>query len=323
MSIFRKTTLGCPACQTPVEFEEVHSLNADRRPDLRLAILDDTFQQEVCPKCSVRFRLDPAFNLMDTQRGQWIAAAPLTALQDWKAQEQHARKLFDRAYGPEASAIAQEIGVGLKPRITFGWPALREKVLVSEHLLDDVVVELCKALVMRNSDSPISAATELRLVQVLDGDLIFAWLKSADEARGTSMRVARKLYDEVATDNTGDWDELKGEFEGSLFVDLNRMMISGETPAKPPAAPPTRPGEEPAPAAGSQAAMAAAPAPAPEEKDEAEEEAADAEEPEAEESDDSGKKGAKKKSNKKASAKAAAAKKGASKKGSSAKKKKK
>jgi hypothetical protein len=199
----------------------------------------------------MRFRLDPAFNLMDTQRGQWIAAAPLTALQDWKAQEQHARGLFQRAYGSEASELAQEIGAALKPRITFGWPGLREKVLVSEHLLDDVALEMCKAVIMRNSDSPVSAETELRLVNVLDGDLVFAWIKSADESLGPSMRVAKALYDEVIADTTGDWDELKGDFADALFVDLNRLMISGETQAKPPAAPPARPGEVAGPTADS------------------------------------------------------------------------
>jgi CpXC protein len=230
MSIFRNTTLSCPVCDTKVDFKAVHSVNADRRPDLRESILDETFQQQRCPNCDTQFRLDPEFNLLDAQRGQWIAAAPLTQLSDWRNEEQHARDLFDRAYGPESNAVAQDIGKDLKPRVTFGWPALREKLLASEFFLDDVVLEMCKAFVMRNSNSPISADTELRLIGVEAGDLIFGWLTIADESLGPTMRVARTVYDQIAVDESGDWAELKESFNDTLFVDLNRMMIAGYAP---------------------------------------------------------------------------------------------
>src|ERR1019366_224757 len=166
MSIFRTTTLGCPACQTAVEFEAVHSVNADRRPDLRVEILEDKFQQQACPKCGRTFRLDPEFVYTDVQRGQWIGASPLSLLMQWHAQEKRARDLFGFAYGPDSAELAQEIGAKLKPRITFGWPALREKLLVSEHFLDDITLELCKMVVLRSADSPISAESELRLIDV-------------------------------------------------------------------------------------------------------------------------------------------------------------
>jgi len=237
VSIFRKTSLACPACKAAVEFDEVHSVNADRRPDLRLAILDDTFQQQVCPNCGRQFRLDPAFNLMDTRYGQWIDAAPLSELKNWKAREEHSRSLFNRAYGAEASELAQEIGAGLTPRLTFGWPALREKLLAAENQLDDTALELCKAVVMRNADSPVSARSELRLIDVTEDELTFAWMLSADESPGPTLRLGRALYEEVAADGDGDWDELKDDFANALFVDLNRLMISGEapqTPAEPP-----------------------------------------------------------------------------------------
>lgn len=230
MSIFRKTSLACPACKAAVEFDEVHSVNADRRPDLRLAILDDTFQQQVCPSCGRQFRLDPAFNLMDTRYGQWIDAAPLSELKNWKAREEHSRSLFNRAYGVEASEPAQEIGAALTPRITFGWPALREKLLSAENQLDDAALELCKAVVMRNSDSPVAASSELRLIDVTDDELILAWMLSADESLGPTLRLSRALYEEVAADVDGDWEELKEDFANALFVDLNRLMIAGEAP---------------------------------------------------------------------------------------------
>jgi len=256
VSIFRKTTLACPACKAAAEFDEVHSVNADRRPDLRLAILDDTFQQQVCPSCGRQFRLDPAFNLMDIRYGQWIDAGPLSELKNWRAREEHARSLFNRAYGAEASELAQEIGAALTPRITFGWPALREKLLAAENQLDDAALELCKAVVMRNSDSPVSAKSELRLIDVTEDELILAWMLSADESLGPTLRLSRALYEEVAADADGDWEELKEDFANALFVDLNRLMIAGEASPKRAEAPSgfTAKAPEASPAPGANAA---------------------------------------------------------------------
>lgn len=251
MSIFRPISLPCPSCQAKVGFQAVHSVNADRRPDLRADILAQTFQQERCPACGAQFRLDPEFNLMDTKRGQWVAAAPLAKLSDWVEVEKHARELFDRAHGPESNPMAQEIGKGLTPRITFGWPALREKLLVSEYGLDDVVLELCKMFIMRNSDSPISAETELRLIDVVDADLVMGWTIAADGTPGPSMRLARTVYDQIAEDEEGDWEDLAANFDDVLFVDLNRLLMDRK-PKAPSVAETTEgvpepPVEEPAP----------------------------------------------------------------------------
>ena len=40
MSLFESAKSPCPKCGTPHAFEVVASVNADRRPDLRAAILD-------------------------------------------------------------------------------------------------------------------------------------------------------------------------------------------------------------------------------------------------------------------------------------------
>ncbi len=225
MSIFRPTTLPCPACGTPVEFEANHSVNADRRPDLRNDILEETFQEQACPKCGESFRLDPEFNLLDMQRGQWIAAAPLASLGQWKEMEDRAKSIFDRAYGDDAPEAAQEIGKTLTPRVTFGWPALREKLLAHDNDLDDVTLELCKAFIMRSVDSPIAAESELRLLDVGPEGLSFGWLLSADGSLGPTMKVARTLYDQIAADEDGAWEELREEVSAGYFVDINRLLI--------------------------------------------------------------------------------------------------
>lgn len=226
MSLFKPITLPCPACGTDVQFQAVHSVNADARPDLRTQILADAFQQQTCPKCGKTFRLDPEFNLIDTQRGAWIAAAPLAKLTQWKEVEDHAKSIFERAFGEDAAEGAQEIGKKLRPRITFGWPALREKLVAIDNDLDDVTLELCKAFILRSVNSPVAADTELRLLAATPTELAFGWLQPADRSAGPAMRVARTVYDQIAADKEGAWEELREEVSAGLFVDLNRLLLA-------------------------------------------------------------------------------------------------
>ena len=229
MSLFRSTQIACPACQVTFEVEAVHSVNADRRPDLRQEILDGSFQQIACTACKTRFRLDPSFNYLDVGRGQWIAAEPVTGLADWPVREAAARELFERAYGAQAGELAREVGSGLKPRLTFGWPAVREKLVAGEHGLDDVAVEACKAAAMRaQAELPFSGEADLRLVAVDPGRLVLAWVNPADNAMGELLAVPRTLYDEIVADEEGDWFAFKSDYEGALFVDMNRVLLTQE-----------------------------------------------------------------------------------------------
>lgn len=232
MSIFATVSLPCPRCQTPVHFHSVHSVNADRRPDLREAILKGEFQRETCPACGAGFRLDAAFVYTDLGRGQWIAAQPVTGLDDWTERERQARALFDSSYGPGAPPLVQEIGRRLTPRIVFGWSALREKLIAAAAGLDDHVLELLKTAVMRNLPSaPFSAATSPRLMDFEPGGgrLLVGWVRNADDAVGDLHWVARELYDEIAADaDQGDdavWADLRAQFDGALFVDVDRLLV--------------------------------------------------------------------------------------------------
>jgi hypothetical protein len=227
MSIFSSVSLLCPACNTAVDFEGVHSLNADSRPDLRVDILEERFQRQECLNCGVAFRLDPDFNLLDTGRGDWIAAKPVAALQSWQAVEAQAQDLFKRTYGEEAPDMAREVGRELRPRLTFGWPALRERLLARDQGLDDVTLELCKAYMMRSIDSPISAESELRLLKFQGDDLVFGWLLAVDGSLDSTMTVARALYDQIAADEEGAWAELREALSGGCyFVDINRLLMA-------------------------------------------------------------------------------------------------
>ncbi|MEO5881508.1 MAG: CpXC domain-containing protein [Caldimonas sp.] len=232
MSLFKTTALACPSCARPLSFETVYSVNADRRPDLRAAIIDGSFQRMSCPHCGAGFRLDTDFTLLDIKRGQWIVAAPVAAIADWEAREAQAREMFARAYGEEAPPIARELGQGLEPRIVFGWPALREKLVAADLGLDDVALEAVKATVLRSSATiPGRAVAELRLIAADKKDLLLAWQRSYDGAAGEVLSAPRALHDQIAADTGEGWAPFRAGFEGALFVDLKRDLVPGREAA--------------------------------------------------------------------------------------------
>lgn len=227
MSVFNTMALACPSCGEKMDFEAVASVNADRRPDLRDEIVDGTFQRTDCPKCGVSFRLDPDMVYLDIGRGQWIAVFPATDLGDWEGREAQARDSFARAYGDEASPAAKAIGGDLHARVAFGWAALREKLLATQHGLDDKLLELMKIAMIRGLENPpLGDGSELRLVEVDEEEdsLILAWIQAQDESVIEMMKVPRSLYDEIAEDGEG-WDALRDSVAAGMFVDMQRLFI--------------------------------------------------------------------------------------------------
>jgi hypothetical protein len=233
MSRFQIEKVNCPACGKPVDFPVNYSVNADRRPDFRDAILDGSFQREACPHCEAQFRLEPEITYLDVGRRQWILVQPVSKLDLWTDLELYARVCFEAAYGGGAAEMAQEIGRGLLPRVTFGWAALREKVLCGEEQLDDVAVELLKTAMLRSlDDAPLGDDVELRLIAVAGDDLVMAWLRAAEDQPLEFITVPRSLYSEIAADKSGGWKGLRDELSSGPFVDIHRLLVA---PAEEPA----------------------------------------------------------------------------------------
>lgn len=226
MSLFNQVTAECPKCGAEIHAEAVASINADRRPDLRQQIMDALFQAETCASCGTEFRLPPSFTYVDQARGQWLITYPADEVVNWPALEEQAAIVFARAYGVDAPPAAREIGATLTPRIAFGWPAVREKLICRDLDLDDVTLELLKIAVMRTVQRPPFAdTTELRLVGTEDGELKLAWLDSTTEASLAVLPVPRDIYDDIAGD-TAAWAGLREQLAGHAFADLNRLLVA-------------------------------------------------------------------------------------------------
>lgn len=232
MSLFRTISATCPHCSTAQAFEAAYSVNADRRPDFRDAILANTFQFETCENCGENFRLDPGFIYLDVGRGLWISAQPAVALGDWQDEAQKAEQAMAQSYGTDASGPAQEVGKDLQTRVTFGWPALREKITANAAGLDDVALELTKVALMRTQrDLALSTGHELRLQVADEDELSVAVIEAHSEAVIETLQLPIGFYRSIAEqiDDWGDTARMLGE---GAFVDVQKLYIGDPTDAE-------------------------------------------------------------------------------------------
>jgi CpXC protein len=228
MSVFQMETVTCPGCGQSMKFHVNYSVNADRRPDFRDAILDGTFQRQACPSCGKSTRLEPEMTYFNVGRGQWLLVRPAGSLADWPALEEQARATFETAYGPGTPPAVREMGRSLKPRVTFGWSALREKLLCAELGLDDVTLELLKMALLRSlNELPLADDVELRLTKAEGDELVLRWIKAASEQPLEELRVPKSLYDDIVA-APGDWKELRAQLTAGPFVDVHRLLVPAE-----------------------------------------------------------------------------------------------
>jgi len=205
--------------------DAVGSVNADRRPDYRDDILNDRFQDVTCENCKATFRLQPKFNYLDAGRRQWIAAFPSAQLLDWDIAEGEVAALFEVSYGKKAPQAAQDVGADLDVRLTFGWPAVREKILAREYDLDDAVLEILKLDLIRRTDSaPIGTGIEVRLVGASDDLLTMVWLDGPTEKPLQELHVPMEHYKAIA-DNMEPWQKIRARIEDSVFVDIQKLYM--------------------------------------------------------------------------------------------------
>ncbi|GHF37386.1 CpXC domain-containing protein [Seohaeicola zhoushanensis] len=225
MSLFSQMNVLCPNCGKTQNIAGVGSVNADRRPDLRAAIMDDSFQMMICGDCGTAFRLEPLFNYLEVDKGLWIAAMPGREMPEYIEVEDRAMGVFEISYGERAPAAAKAIGKDLKPRVTFGWPGVKEKLTIDELGLDDVIVEKLKLELMRRlPEVPLGPGTELRLMGGGESALSFAWVQTVGEAQEQGFSVDRALYDEIAGNEAG-WAKIHARLTDGPFVDMQKLYM--------------------------------------------------------------------------------------------------
>lgn len=230
MSLLHTETLPCPFCGAEAEREIANSVAAERRPDLRMAILDGSFQKTVCDSCGKTFRINPTLTYMDTERGTWILTLPCDKRPLWDSFESGALSIFNDSFGTNAPPAARGLGERLRARVTFGWSGLREKLLCEEFAIDDTTLELLKLLLLRTIEAGnLTENAALRLIARNEaGDLVMAWLSDATEGGTEIIEVPASLLADIAGDKA--WDAARAELSNGPFVDAGKLLVSPELP---------------------------------------------------------------------------------------------
>lgn len=225
MSIFKEVQVICGNCGHEQAVNLANSVNIDRRPDLRKPILDGSFQAQACAQCSTTMRIPSSMTYIDSARGQWIVVDQIRKIPAWQSTETFVRDLFESAYGAEAPEVAQEMGADLTPRLVFGWPALREKLVAADQSVNDLSLEILKMEILRNvPEPPLADKMELRLTGGTPEELQFTWIETETEAPVSTLAVPRSTYADI-DDQPEDWYEVRDKFDGALFVDMTRLLV--------------------------------------------------------------------------------------------------
>ena len=169
--------------------------------------------------------MEPSFTYVELKAGHFIVVAPLTARDEVEKHEARALAAFDASYGAAAPPAVRRLVSNITPRVVFGWAALLEKLVIQQAGLDDVQVELAKALVLKEvTDAPLGAGVELRLLRVEDGQLVFVWLNTATDDIDDAIGLDLAAYEDIAADPE-PWAPLRAELAAGPWVDLSRLML--------------------------------------------------------------------------------------------------
>lgn len=219
MSLSEIRDCACPACGAVAPLEFWSSLERDERDN----VLTGSLQRHSCISCGAETRFPPALTYFDADAGLWLAARPPEAATDWAAAELEAHTDFKASFGDAAPLIAQELGKALRGRLTFGWPALREKLLLSAFGLDDVTAELVKLVVLRDrAGNPLTQGTDLRVTDLRGPTLELAWMDSVTGIPVDVFEAPLALYDTLKNDET--WAQPRATMTDGLFVDIGRIL---------------------------------------------------------------------------------------------------
>jgi len=165
MSTFYPYRLEC-TCGHVHTVELVAGIHITRLPHARQQILDGTFQVFRCPSCGVATAVTAPTIYTDFDRHQYVAVESRVR-SDWASTRARHDKVFEDSFtsGPP---IASEMGVKFRKRCVFGFPALREKLMIWDADLDDLVVEGVKGALTERLGIEI-ADSVFRLGGVLPG----------------------------------------------------------------------------------------------------------------------------------------------------------
>lgn len=141
MSVYHPVQATC-SCGNTFEARAAHSVNAQRSPAVRTAILDGTFHRSFCPTCGKAVTIETPFFYTDLKRKSVFMVKP-------RGERYLARRDSERlshAVGFIPPSMISKRGRQL--RVVYGLDELREKLVAQDAGYDDGFIELAKVFVL-------------------------------------------------------------------------------------------------------------------------------------------------------------------------------
>jgi hypothetical protein len=215
----------CPQCGSEVSFSLLSSIDAGRDPDLRRAILDRSLQQKPCRACGTAVRPPPAFMYFDRRCNLWVAAYAWEKRAEWGHWEQQTQENFETVYRSGSSIGRQMQEAPVNGRVTFGWEALREKIVAADLGIDDVSLEICKRhWTEAEIDRPDTQNTECRLLGVTSKNVVLGQIAAESEQIISQRKIERALFEEQLAAGGRD-RALRKRLTRGMFVDVARLRV--------------------------------------------------------------------------------------------------
>jgi hypothetical protein len=196
-------------CGAPVRVFVATSVNAERHPHMREAILRRTFHVFECGACHQPVGIDKEFLYIDLSRGEFYGVFPLAAAADPAPCARQIAAAFDTALGANVGAPARQLAEGMRVRVCFGLEELREKIVAREAGLADLALEHLKADVLAANPELAQLGIQTLRLQAVGEDRRLGMLmeQAGDPPRlllDRAFTVERDVYDSFAAMPTAD-----------------------------------------------------------------------------------------------------------------------
>lgn len=208
----------CPKCGVENEFLSIFEIDVADQPDYRDMIVDRTLLKEACESCGTEYRPQPRFAFFSRDHDLWVNASAWDERDNWRAGEEQARSTFDTYYNISTSMANRMRQGPLNQRLTFGWEALREKIIAAARGLNDVKLELFKLSLQQQSPERDDDGSDLRLLEADEAELLLGRIAPPNEEIVDRMTIARRDYDAFEPDVS-----LRKKLTEGTYVDLRRL----------------------------------------------------------------------------------------------------
>jgi hypothetical protein len=143
VSILDDEAVTCE-CGTQIVLRLADSVNAVRHPHLRQQVLDRALHGFACSECGHAFTVEKELLYIDFERAQFIGVFPQSERERERECGEQLLQAFQRAMRDEAPQMIRERADSFLVRICFGYEELREKLIIDDARLSDLIVEALK-----------------------------------------------------------------------------------------------------------------------------------------------------------------------------------